>query len=295
MAAPRSASSERRPTWPSGAPCRRASRLRPRAGSGRRAPGALWLRQDLPREQGLEYWRGTHARIACETPGWLEYRQHHFDPDEPGLWPDLTGVETSIGKAGRMDGVAEVTFEHAASPLKGMRSRKAIFEDERNVFARTIAYMTGPSGGRWWREGRGEPVGFRTVVMVRRREGVRFRVFRKWVNDALGGALDDAPGMLEVRTQAFLPYIKQLWAKLPALITSNRPSGATTPPSCWVLRTARRSRPLSHPLLSRRCGTASTSNAPRSTPTPSATPTSSGATASLRRLTDRTGAPRGPV
>ena len=164
-AAPRSASSERRPTWPSGAPCRRASRLRPRAGSGRRAPGALWLRQDLPREQGLEYWRGTHARIACETPGWLEYRQHHFDPDEPGLWPDLAGVETSIGKAGRMDGVAEVTFEHAASPLKGMRSRKAIFEGERNVFARTIAYMTGPSGGRWWREGRGEPVGFRTVVM----------------------------------------------------------------------------------------------------------------------------------
>jgi hypothetical protein len=172
----------------------------------------LWLRQDRTREQGLQYWRGTHARIAYETPGWLEYRQHHFDPDEPGLWPDVPGVETAIGKAGRMDGVAEVTFEHAASPLKGLRSRKAIFEDERNVFARTIAYATGPGGGRWWREGRGEPVGFRTVVMVRRREGVGFRVFGKWVNDSLGGALDDAPGMLEVRTQAFLPYIKQLWS-----------------------------------------------------------------------------------
>jgi hypothetical protein len=174
--------------------------------------GALWLRQDRTREQGLEYWRGTHGRIASEMPGWLEYRQHHFDPDEPGLWPDVPGVETAIATGGRMDGVAEVTFEHAAAPLKGLRSRKPIFEDERNVFARTLVYTTGPRGGRWRREGHGEPVGFRTVVMVRRREGVGFRVFRRWVNDVLGAALDDAPSLLEVRTQAFLPYLKQLWA-----------------------------------------------------------------------------------
>jgi hypothetical protein len=174
--------------------------------------GAIWLRQDRTREQGREYWRGTHGRIASQTPGWLEYRQHHFDLDVPGLWPDVPGVETAIGQAGRMDGVAEVTFEHAASPLMALRSRKAIYEDERKVFARTVVYVTGPGGGRWWRDGGGEPVGFRAVVMVRRRDGVGFRAFRKWVNDTLGGALNDAPGMLEVRTQAFLPYIKQLWS-----------------------------------------------------------------------------------
>lgn len=172
----------------------------------------LWLRQDLTRQQGLAYWRGEHGRIACQTPGWLEYRQHHFEPDEPGVWPDVPGVETAIPQGGQMDGVAEVTFEHAASPLKGLRSRKVIFEDEANVFARTILYTTGPGGGRWWRGGGSEPVGFRTVVMVRRRDGVGFWAFRNWVNDALGRAFDDAPGVLEVRTQAFLPYIKQLWS-----------------------------------------------------------------------------------
>ena len=174
--------------------------------------GALWLRQDRTREQGLEYWRGPHARIASEWSGWLEYRQHHFQPDEPGLWPDVPGVETTIAKESRMDGVAEITFEGAGSPLKGLRTRKAIFEDERNVFARTVAYMTGPRGGRWWRPGADESVGFRTVVMMRRREGVGLRAFRRWLNDGLGAALDEATGLLEVRTQAFLPYLKQLWS-----------------------------------------------------------------------------------
>ena len=111
-----------------------------------------------------------------------------------------------------MDGLPEVTFENAASPLKGLRSRKAIFEDEAKVFARTIMYATGPGGGRWWRPGDDEAVGFRTVVMLRRRDDVGFWAFRRWVNDALGRALADVPDLLEVRTQAFLPYVKQLWS-----------------------------------------------------------------------------------
>lgn len=172
----------------------------------------LWLREDRTRQQGLEYWRGPHGRIAGQTSGWLEYRQHHFEADAPGVWADIPDTETAIPQAGRMDGVPEVTFESAASVLKSLRTRRAIFADEANVFARTILYVTGPGSGRWWREGRGEPIGFRTVVMLRRRDGVGFRAFRGWVNDALGGTLAGAPGMLEVRTLAFLPYFKQLWS-----------------------------------------------------------------------------------
>jgi hypothetical protein len=172
----------------------------------------LWLREDRPREQGLEYWRGPHGRIAAQTPGWLEYRQHHFEADAPGVWPDISDVETAIRDAGRMDGVPEVTFESAASVLKALRTRRAIFADEANVFARTILYVTGPGGGRWWREDQGEPVRRRTVVMLRRRDGVGFRAFRRWVNDDFGRALAGVPGMLETRTLAFLPYVRQLWS-----------------------------------------------------------------------------------
>jgi hypothetical protein len=172
----------------------------------------LWLREDRTREQGLEYWRGPHGRIAAQTPGLLEYRQHHFEADGPGVWPDISDVETAIQDAGRMDGVPETTFESAASVLKGLRTRRAIFADEANVFARTILYVTGPGGGRWWREDQGETAGRRTVVMLRRRGSVGFRAFRRWVNDDFGRALAGVPGMLEVRTLAFLPYVKQLWS-----------------------------------------------------------------------------------
>ena len=172
----------------------------------------LWLRGDRTREQGLEYWRGPHGRIAAQTPGWLEYRQHHFEADAPGVWPDISEVETAIPNERRMDGLPEVTFESAASVLKALRTRRAIFADEANVFARTVLYVTGPGGGRWWREEQGDPVGRRTVVMLRRRDGIGFRAFRRWVNDAFGLALAGAPGMLEVRSLAFLPYVKQLWS-----------------------------------------------------------------------------------
>ncbi len=171
----------------------------------------LWLRDDLPREQTREHWRGAHAQLVARTPGVLDYRQHHFDPDQAGLWPSGEGVETEISASRRVGGMPEVTFEGAFSSLKSGKHNKLVFADEANAFRRSILYLTGPGGGRRHIEARGDLVGFRAVVLLRRRQGMGFRAFSRFVNESLGGALASAPGLTEVHTQAFLPWIERLW------------------------------------------------------------------------------------
>jgi len=56
----------------------------------------LWFRGNLTREAADAYWRGPHAQIVGRTPGFLEYRQHYFYLENRGLWPEISGVETTI-------------------------------------------------------------------------------------------------------------------------------------------------------------------------------------------------------
>jgi hypothetical protein len=171
----------------------------------------LWLRPDLAREQARAYWAGPHGQLVARIPGFLEYRQHHFSAEGPGAWPALDGVETAISDERRVDGMPEVTFEHPWSPLLGGKKNREVHQDERNVFARTILHVTGPSGGRWFKSGYDARPEARVAILIRRRDGVSRKHFKKFVQDELGPALDRAEGVVELRTQTFLPFSKRLW------------------------------------------------------------------------------------
>src|SRR6516165_8736691 len=81
----------------------------------------LWVRNDQPRQTGMDYWKGPHSGIISATPGLEEYRQIHLAEHNPGLWPVTGGVETSIPVDRKIDGVAEVTFRSPLSPLQGRK------------------------------------------------------------------------------------------------------------------------------------------------------------------------------
>lgn len=178
-----------------------------------RATGAtvlMWMREDLPRREALEYWRGPHSQLVARTPGILECRQHHFAADAAGLWPGTEGVETAIPEHRRIDGTSEVWFTGPAANLKSLRHNRAVLADEVNVFGRTILHATAPSGGRWHGTSPGR-TGARAVVLLRRRDSVAARALARLLHDRLGPALSAHDGVTEVRTQAFLPFKAWMW------------------------------------------------------------------------------------
>ncbi len=205
----------------------------------------LWLRADLPREDCLAYWRGPHARLVADIPHIDEYRQHHFSPEDHGFWADPPGVGTTVPADWRIDGTPEVAFAGALAPIKALGSRVwAVYQDESKFIDRTLANLTGPGGGRWFRSGHDAEVGARAVVLVRRRRDVRFSAFRSFVHEILGPALDRAPGTLELRTHAFLPYRKRL-VDARSCARQSTSSAATTRRSCLAQPTEGRLTPRS--------------------------------------------------
>ena len=129
----------------------------------------LWMRTDQPRQTGMDHWKGPHSGIIAASPGLEEYRQLHLAEDNPGLWPTTLGVETRIPADRKVDGVAEVTFQSALSPLKGRAQTKLAFQDEINVFRRTLLYAGLPGTSRWYDvAGPADHVGARAVIYLRR-------------------------------------------------------------------------------------------------------------------------------
>ncbi|UXR75942.1 MULTISPECIES: hypothetical protein [unclassified Staphylococcus] len=103
----------------------------------------LWMRQDKARQEGMDYWRGGHAQIIAASPGLLEYRQQHLSETEHGFWPKIDDLETHIPEDRRIDGIAEVTYNKLLAPIGGRRQTALAFEDEINVFRRTLMHMGG--------------------------------------------------------------------------------------------------------------------------------------------------------
>jgi len=172
----------------------------------------LWMRTDQPRQQGMDYWKGPHSKIISATPGFDEYRQIHLAAINPGLWPATHGVETTIPADRRIDGVADVTFRSALSPLLGRKQTRLAYKDEINVFRRTLLYAGPPSSTRWYDVARpGEQTGARALVYLRRREGVGTRQFRKHLADELVPALANTGALTELRTEVFMPWNENLW------------------------------------------------------------------------------------
>ncbi|KQR63754.1 strictosidine synthase [Arthrobacter sp. Leaf337] len=172
----------------------------------------LWIRTDQPRQQGMDYWKGPHSKIISPTPGFNEYRQIHLAETNPGLWPATAGVETAIPADRRIDGVAEVTFASVLWPLLGRRQTRLAYQDEINVFRRTLLYAGPPNSTRWYDvAGPGETTGARALIYLRKRDAVGTRPFRTFVTDELAPALTTTGAMTELRTQVFMPWNKKLW------------------------------------------------------------------------------------
>ena len=154
------------------------------------------MRTDQPRQQGMDHWKGPHSKIISATPGMEEYRQIHLAENNPGLWP----------------AVAEVTFSSVLSPLRGRKQTKLAYKDEVNVFRRTLLYAGPPYSTRWYDvAGGGEIVGARSLIYLRRREGVKTGAFRTFITDELVPALVRTGALRELRTQVFLPWIERFW------------------------------------------------------------------------------------
>lgn len=171
----------------------------------------LWVRSDQARQTGMDYWRGPHSGIIASTPGLEEYRQIHLAEANPGMWPATESVETQIPIDRKIDGIAEVTFESALSPLAGRKQTALAYADEINVFRRTLLYAGPPSSSRWYNVAPGEKVGSRAIVYLRRREGVGTIAFHKFIKKTLVPALARAGVLKELRTQVFLPWSEKLW------------------------------------------------------------------------------------
>jgi hypothetical protein len=172
----------------------------------------LWIRSDQPRQQGMDYWKGPHSKIISATPGFDEYRQIHLAETNPGLWPATSGVETDIPADRRIDGVAEVTFQSVLSPLRGRKQTRLAYQDEINVFRRTLLYAGTPNSTRWYQVARhGQESAARALVYLRRRDGVGARAFRTHVRDDLAPAVANTGVLTELRTQVFMPWNEKLW------------------------------------------------------------------------------------
>ena len=172
----------------------------------------LWMRTDQPRQDGMNYWKGPHSKIISASPGLEEYRQIHLAEHNPGLWPAASGVETVIPAERRVDGVAEVTFTSVLSPLRGRKQTRLAYKDEVNVFRRTLLYAGLPNSARWYDVAGPEgKAGARSLIYFRRREGVKTGAFRRFLADQLVPVAVGTGAIRELRTQAFMPWIKKLW------------------------------------------------------------------------------------
>ncbi|NEB04214.1 strictosidine synthase [Streptomyces sp. SID13726] len=172
----------------------------------------LWVRNDQPRQTGMDHWKGPHSGIISATPGLEEYRQIHLAEDNPGRWPVTDGVQTTIPADRKIDGVAEVTFQSSLAPLKGREQTKLAYADEINVFRRTLLYAGPPNSSRWYDvAGPGQTAGARALIYLRRRGGVHAGEFRKFVNQQLAPSLAGTGMLRELRTQTFLPWVEKLW------------------------------------------------------------------------------------
>lgn len=172
----------------------------------------LWVRDDQPRQAGMDYWRGPHSGIISATSGLKEYRQIHLAENNAGLWPATEGVETTIPADRKIDGLAEVTFQSALSPLLGRAQTQLAYKDEVNVFRRTILYAGPPGSSLWYNVAApGATTSSRSLVYLRRRQEVSGRDFRKAIRKIVVPALVEAKVLTELRIQTFLPWAEKMW------------------------------------------------------------------------------------
>ena len=172
----------------------------------------LWMRTDQPRQDGMNRWKGPHAKIISANKGLWEYRQIHFKDKNQGLWQDISGVETQIPAERKIDGVADVTLKGFLSIFRGGKQNKLAHQDEVNIFKRTILYAAFPKNSKWYKVASSDEfIPTRSMVFIRKREGVKDRDFQKFVNEELTPALANMGILKELRNKVYNPWKQSQW------------------------------------------------------------------------------------
>ncbi len=172
----------------------------------------LWMRTDKPRQEGMDRWKGPHAKIISANKGLWEYRQIHFAENNTGLWQPINGVETTIPSNRKIDGVADVTLKNLLSIFRGKKQNKLAYADEVNLFKRTILYAAFPKNSRWYEVA--EPnskIEARAMVFFRKQEAVSEKDFQKFIKEELTPALANAGMLKELRNKVYNPWKQKQW------------------------------------------------------------------------------------
>lgn len=172
----------------------------------------LWMRTDKPRQAGMDRWKGPHAQIIAANKGLWEYRQIHFTDVNTGLWPAINSVETTIPVNRKVDGVADVTLKNLFSIFRGKKQNKLAYADEVNLFKRTILYAAFSQNSRWYVVANSETkIEARSMVFIRKKEGVSDKDFKKFINEELTPLLANTGVLKELRSKAYNPWKQKQW------------------------------------------------------------------------------------
>lgn len=172
----------------------------------------LWMRTDKARQAGMDRWKGPHAQIIAANPGLYEYRQIHFAEKNTGLWPAITGVETTIPQSRKIDGVADVTLKNLFSIFRGKEQNKLAYADEVNLFKRTILYAAFPKNSLWYNvSDSGAKIETSAMVFFRVKEGVSIKDFNKFINNELTPTLANTGMLKELRNKTYNPWKQKQW------------------------------------------------------------------------------------
>ena len=83
-------------------------------------------------------------------------------------------------------------------------------------------YAGPPNSARWYNiADPGQKAEARSLIYLRRREGVKTGAFRTFLTDELVPALVETGALSDLRTQVFMPWIERLWNTPP--LTDHRP------------------------------------------------------------------------
>lgn len=172
----------------------------------------LWMRTDKPRQEGMNRWKGPHAKIISAHKGLWEYRQIHFAENNTGLWSPISGVETNIPSDRKIDGVADVTFKDFSSVSKGEKQTKLAFADEVNLFKRTILYSALPENSCWYAVADSKTkIDASSMVFFRKKEGVNDEDFQKFINEELTPTFANIEVLKELRNKVYNPWKQEQW------------------------------------------------------------------------------------
>lgn len=193
--------------------------------------GVLYFRRDLDPETAAVYWRDVHGPLAARIAGFEQYWQHRLGPPALDLWPALDGVDQRPAPDEAPQGIAETTIASEADrrTLADDPAAALLYDDERNVFWRTLLHATADGDSRTLLDRLSDaapdgPQPHRTyLVLLRRRSGMSPEAFRDAVAP-LAAAAAASPHLLKVRLHLFQPFDPSGW-DTPGVSQATPPGG----------------------------------------------------------------------